>query len=149
VGRRPLLVHGALDDRHLHRRADLRVPGDCHAPQGPEVTGGRPMLRLTLVALLAAALVGCTPHNPNDDSPVSLNREDADCLVVIAIDLSGSFLDMMAKDGRAYAFTLRVADTYFRSSIGTKNRLVIAQLSATDRALLWDGTPAQLREEFP
>src|SRR3989442_11933800 len=55
----------------------------------------------------------------------------------------------MTRDGKGYEFTMRVADRYFRNSIGSNNRLIIAQLSATDRALLWDGTPVQLRQDFP
>src|SRR3989442_16036297 len=55
----------------------------------------------------------------------------------------------MTRDGKGYEFTMRVADRYFRNSIGSNNRLIIAQLSATDRALLYDGTPVQLRQDFP
>ncbi len=105
----------------------------------------------SLFALAAALLVaGCTKYSEQDDAPqVSLGREDADCMIVIAVDLSGSFADQMTRDGKAYAFTMRVADNYFRNSIGTKNRIVIAQLSAPDRQpLLWDGTPVQLRQDF-
>jgi hypothetical protein len=99
--------------------------------------------------LLAPLVGGCSPHVENDTPPVSLGREDADMLVVIGLDLSGSFADRMAEDGKGYEFTMRVADNYFRNSIGTNNRIVIAQLSGNDRALLWDGTPVQLRQSFP
>src|SRR5262245_32506304 len=104
-----------------------------------------------LPAFLAAAILvcGCTKHTDQADQQISLGREDADYLVVIAVDLSGSFADLMTRDGKGYEFTMRVADKYFRNSIGTTNRIVIAQLSGTERALLWDGTPVQLRQDFP
>jgi hypothetical protein len=102
-------------------------------------------------ALALIALAGCSKHTKQDDSmQLSLGREDADYIVVIAIDLSGSFADRMTYDGKGYAFTMRVADNYFRNSIGTKNRIIIAQLSAPNRQpLLWDGTPIELRQDFP
>ncbi len=102
-----------------------------------------------LSAFTVAVLIGgCTRHTEQDTQQVSLGREDAEYLVLIALDLSGSFADKMTREGKGYEFTMRVADRYFRNSIGTSNRIVIAQLSATDRALLWDGTPVQLRQDF-
>src|SRR5438105_4162099 len=106
---------------------------------------------LVFLAFAALLLVGCTKHSEQDDATqVSLGREDADFMIVIAVDLSGSFADKMTHDGKGYEFTMRVADNYFRNSIGTRNRIIIAQLSAPDRQpLLWDGTPVQLRQDFP
>lgn len=106
--------------------------------------------RIRTAAAAALLVAGCTKHSDDlDQRVVSLERENSDGIVLIAIDLSGSFADFMTRDGKAYEFILRVADGYFRNSIGTNNRIVIAQLSATDRALLWDGTPVQLRQDFP
>lgn len=103
-----------------------------------------------LLALVAAVafIGGCTRYTEKDEQQVSLGREDAEYLIVIGLDLSGSFADRMTRDGKGYEFTMRVADQYFRNSIGTNNRIIIAQLSATNRALLWDGTPVQLRQDF-
>lgn len=103
-------------------------------------------LAAVLLPLLGA---GCTKVSDQAAHPVSLGREDADTMIVIALDLSGSFADRMTKDGKGHAFSMRVCDTYFRNSVGTQNRLVLTQLSATDRSLLWDGTPVQLRQDFP
>ncbi|HYV34819.1 MAG TPA: hypothetical protein VE988_03885 [Gemmataceae bacterium] len=103
-----------------------------------------------MVMITPAVLVcGCTKHTDQTDEQISIAREDAECIVVIAIDLSGSFADLMTRDGKAYDFTCRVLDKYFRNSVGTNNRVIIAQLSATNRALLFDGTPMQLRQRFP
>jgi hypothetical protein len=111
----------------------------------------RTFLRLSAAALVeAAALTGCKRRSDDKkDDTVSVGGEDADCLVLIAVDLSGSFAVPMAEQGKAHEFVLRVADTYFRNSIGTNNRIVISQLSGVDRPLLWDGTPVQLRRDFP
>lgn len=111
------------------------------------------MLKRSLFALLALAIAafsgGCTRHTEKDEPQVSLGREDAEYLIVIALDLSGSFADKMTRDGKGYEFTMRVNDNYFRNSIGTNNRIIIAQLSAANtRALLWDGTPVQMRQQF-
>src|SRR5437773_873358 len=91
----------------------------------------------------ALMLAGCTKHDDKDNQQVALGREDAEYLIVIAVDMSGSLTYLMTRDGKGCEFTMRVADQYFRTSIGSNNRLIIAQLSATDRALLWDGTPVQ------
>lgn len=55
----------------------------------------------------------------------------------------------MAEDGRAYRFTLRVIDRYFRDRIGSDDKIIIGQLSGSDSPMLWEGTPAQLRRTFP
>src|ERR1051326_946905 len=105
-------------------------------------------LRCFLLVMVAASLLlaGCSRYSEQTDAEqISLGREDADYMVVIALDLSGSFADKMAREGKAYEFTTRVVDKYFRNSIGSNNRIVIAELSATNRPLLWDGTPVQLR----
>ena len=71
-------------------------------------------------------------------------------MALLVLDLSGSFAEGMAKDGVGYRFALRVIDKYFRGSIGTDDRLVIAQVSGNgDRSLLWEGKPLDLRRQFP
>lgn len=109
----------------------------------------RKRLVLGLMALAAAIPGGCTQYAETDTPRVDLNRPDGDVLLVVAIDLSGSFADLMAKDGKAYAFLTRAMDNYFRNAVGGDNRVVIAQLSAAGKEpLLWEGTPAQLRQDF-
>src|SRR4051794_13995032 len=95
------------------------------------------------LAFLAASVLfcGCTKQTDQSDQQMTLTGENAECIVVIAIDMSGSFADLMARDGKAYEFLMRVVDKYFRNSVGSSNRIILAQLSATNRALLWDGTP--------
>src|ERR1051325_206552 len=105
--------------------------------------------RFAPLMLGVVMIAGCTKHDDKDNQQIALGREDSEFLVVIAVDMSGSFADYMTRDGKGYEFTMRVADRYFRNSIGSGNRIVIAQLSATNRALLLDGTPVDLRQMFP
>lgn len=62
--------------------------------------------------------------------------------------MSGSYAHLMTQDGKAYRFTLRVADKYLRR-MDPNDRLIITQLSATEKALQWDGSPIALRRSFP
>jgi hypothetical protein len=64
--------------------------------------------------------------------------------------MSGSYSEQMRTDsGKAYRFLMRVVDAFFRDRIGSNDRIVITQISSVDRAMLWDGSPRALREEFP
>src|SRR5260221_7457613 len=107
---------------------------------------------IMLVALLAAAgltLTGCEQVSREETGSV-LNAQDPEFVLCVAIDLSGSFAEMMSEgNGRAYRFLLSAIDRYFRGTVGDNVRIIIAQLSATDRPLLWDGTPRTLRKQFP
>jgi hypothetical protein len=102
------------------------------------------ILATLLVATLAA---GCEKRHEAVDS--TFGQIESDYVLTIVVDLSGSFVQKMAEDGKAYDFTLRVVDRYFRDRIGTNDRILIAQISGADQALLWEGTPVDLRHEFP
>ncbi len=109
------------------------------------------MFKFLFIAASMALLAGCGPPvQPGSVAPVDLNRADGECLVVVAIDMSGSFAAKMTRDGKAFAFLTRVVDNYFKNSIGDDDRLVIAQLSQDGRRpLLWEGKPQDLRRDFP
>ena len=69
-------------------------------------------------------------------------------VVVLAVDLSGSFLDLMAEKGKAWEMLLRVIDRYLRGN--GHEKLILVQLSAAGtEPMLWDGSPVQLRKDFP
>ncbi len=78
-----------------------------------------------------------------------LATAETEYVITIVLDLSGSFEQLMAEEGKGYEFAQAVIDKYFRDRIGTHDQLIIAQISAEDRALLWQGTPQELREDFP
>jgi hypothetical protein len=100
-----------------------------------------------MAAMLAATLtVGCTKLDPSEQTV--FDRPETEQIIVIAMDLSGSFADLMTKDGLAYRFVLATVDRYLRENSGGDGRLVIAQLSATGNPLLWEGKPSDLRRHF-
>lgn len=112
-----------------------------------------------LCAALSLSLVlgGCTPIESDVASPagggvqtISLGTTDdnEELCVLLVLDLSGSFLQRFAGDGVAYEFTKRIIDRYFRASMGTEDQLILAQISGTERSLLWKGTPLALQREF-
>src|SRR5258708_19564846 len=90
---------------------------------------------------------GCGPIREIPSTVLAPDEDEHVACVVI--DLSGSFEHMMAEDGKAYDFVLQVIDRFFRDRIGTRDKLIIAQVSASDRLLLWHGTPQELRQQFP
>ena len=104
------------------------------------------MTRL-LVLVLAVFAVGCEQRDTVSTSP--FHQEECEYALLIAIDLSDSFKEYMAENGKAYDFVLHAVDQYFRARIGGNDQLIIAQLSGSKRPLLWQGTPHQLRREFP
>jgi hypothetical protein len=91
-------------------------------------------------------LTGCQQRAEQSESV--FRTDDGEYVLTIVLDMSGSFQEMMAEDGKAWAFVSQVIDRYFRDRLGRNDKLILAQLSANDRALLWRGTPLQLRQEF-
>lgn len=110
---------------------------------------GRVVVACAFLAVLATAVLlpGCEKRRNDSASP--LVAEDIDYVLIMVFDLSGSFTDLMAHRGKAYAFALRVMDRYFRDRLGENDRIIIGQISATDKALIYDGSPVRLRREFP
>lgn len=106
------------------------------------------MNRSMAIVLLVSTLVGCTPRANSSRGDAVVLREERGCVVTVLLDLSGSFHAQMVDGGKAHAFCLAILDTYFKDRIGEKDEIVIAQVSGADRALLWQGTPLQLRRDF-
>ena len=107
----------------------------------------RLVIALALLALLSTQS-GCEPRHENPDHASPIVHQDSEYVLAILLDLSGSFTELMTKDGKAYRFAMRVADKYLRR-MDSNDRLIISQLSATNKALLWDGSPIALRRSFP
>ncbi len=101
---------------------------------------------ITFASLFVLVALGCTKRIPTE--PTVFAQADDEYQLTIMVDLSGSFADKMADEGHAYRFALRVIDEYFRNRIGFNDKLIIAQISATE-PLLWEGKPLDLRREFP
>lgn len=100
-----------------------------------------------LIPVFAMLALGCEKV---EESQVStLQPESCEYVVMVAIDMSQSFCKQMAEDGKAYDFMQQVVEKYFRDRIGGNDQIIITQLSGNNRPLLWQGTPFQLRKNFP
>lgn len=102
---------------------------------------------LIILSVLCVLMVGCSKKQHVEEAVFA--KDEGQHVVSILLDMSGSFEDLMAERGKAYSFCLQVIDRYFREKIGTKDRLVISMISGSDRALLWEGRPLELRKDFP
>lgn len=104
---------------------------------------------LGTIAICMLLIPGCAPYQPPPQPPSVLGHNDTEYVVMIVMDLSGSFADLMTDQGKGYNFAMAVYNDYFASRVGsTKDKLIIAQLSGNDRSLVWQGTPLQLRQQF-
>lgn len=106
------------------------------------------MRKYTVPALVVCLLAGCE-RVAQEESRSPIGMREAEYLVAVVPDLSGSFRHLMAEgDGKAYRFLMAVIDRYFRDRLGSNDRLIVSQISATQNTLLWDGQPKQLRSHF-
>ena len=105
--------------------------------------------RLTGIFLLTLLIGQSGCIRQMDQQEAIFGRIESDHVCAVMIDMSGSFSHRMANDGDAYRFCMAIVDRYFRSSLGSNNRIIIAQISGTDRPLLFEGTPLELRQRFP
>ncbi|SRR5712691_5390485 len=92
-------------------------------------------------------LFGCEKRRERQEA--ILGEDDSRFVLAIVLDMSGSFAQLMAEEGKGYEFAMLVIDRYFRDRIGTRDKIVFAQISGADRKLLWEGTATALRQEFP
>lgn len=111
------------------------------------VARSRWLVVLMGILVLTMLLPGCQQRADTDDLPVT--AQDHDYVLLIAIDLSGSYAHLVQEQGRAYRFLQRAMARFFQNRAGANDRIVLAQLSGTVPALLWDGSPETLRAEFP
>ena len=103
------------------------------------------MRPLFLALALLAASAGCSAPEP----PAPFRQDEPENLLCVVIDLSGSYADKMTQDGRAYRFLTALCDRFFTDLAGGHNRVVVSQISGRSEAVLWDGRPERLRQQFP
>jgi hypothetical protein len=95
------------------------------------------------------AVCGCTPRSPSALEEGFVLHQPRGYVLTVLLDLSGSFSDRMVDDGKAWEFLLTVIDEYFKNRVGENDEIIVAQISGNrGRALLWKGTPSQLRSDF-
>ncbi len=99
------------------------------------------------IALFVLLFVGCEKYVETDSSPIQAPSREY--MLVFVLDTSGSFTTKMFEgDGLGYTFFLKASDQFFRDRMGADDRIVISQLSANTKTLLWEGTPLSLRKRF-
>jgi hypothetical protein len=96
--------------------------------------------------IAAAVLTGCEPAG--DARREIIAPEDCKFKLAVIVDMSPSFASLMADQGQAYQMLLEVVDRYLRDTIGSQDRIILAQISGKQPALIWDGTSLELRQQF-
>jgi hypothetical protein len=99
-----------------------------------------------LIIFSAVLIAGCEQHP--GQSPETFAPEDSTYKLCLIVDMSTSYDHLMAEQGRAREALLTVVDTYFRDRVGGSDKLILAQISAKEPALIWEGTPQDLRDQF-
>ncbi len=106
------------------------------------------LLLLTLVCLMASQL-SCEQRSI-DPARSPIVQQKHDFILAVVMDLSGSFHHRMFGDNaRGYHFFLEVSETFFRDRMGEQDQLLLAQISGSNKGLLWQGDPMDLRRSFP
>jgi hypothetical protein len=104
-------------------------------------------MRALFIIGVALSLAGCERYVVVESSPI--HAVERGYILAIVLDTSGSFAQTMFEGDRAgYRFFLRASDQFFRDRMGENDRILITQLSAEDRTLLWEGPPLSLRRRF-
>jgi hypothetical protein len=105
------------------------------------------MRKLCVTVCCFLSVCGCEEYVATD-SP-ALSAVQRDYVLAFVLDTSGSFVPRMF-DGKelGYKFFIKASDQYFRNRMGDHDRILISQLSANYRTLLWEGAPLALRRRF-
>jgi hypothetical protein len=113
--------------------------------------------RLGLASVMALLLItGCTRATPGgsgvpepNDAPESpLARDQYDYVLLIAVDKSTSFVDLMKPGGRAFEFMNKTISSYFHHRISNNDYLIVSVLSGSRQSIVWTGAPGAIRADF-
>jgi hypothetical protein len=107
------------------------------------------MKKLSLLLVLSLSVTGCEQYVEVETSPIGVVEREY--VLAFVLDTSGSFYPRMFGGNEvAYKFFLRASDQFFMNRIGEGklDRILISQLSADNRTLLWEGPPLSLRRKF-
>jgi hypothetical protein len=98
--------------------------------------------------VLIVTAPGCE-RRVRDANASPLGKDESTYKLMIVLDLSGSFRDLMIDSGAAWKFTLSCVDKYFRGRIGNESdQIILCQISGGTRSIIWQGSPRSLRERF-
>ena len=99
-----------------------------------------------ILMLVTAALVGCTPAAPPQNNPSPLNIEPPSYVLIVVLDLSGSYAKFM-DDGKAWNAVSKTIREFYRNRMGEHDKLVIGQISGVTVAPIFSGSPKAFGRE--
>ncbi len=102
-------------------------------------------------AFLLILAAGCTPATEKrgpEGGPSPIDRDPYEYVLLVAVDKSSSFDTLMKPGGRGLEFLNDTVTHYFQNRLGSNDCLIVTQLSGNRQAVLWQGSPRQLRTEF-
>jgi hypothetical protein len=106
-------------------------------------------MRRILIAIICCSLCvfGCEEYVATETAPITGVQRDY--ILAFVLDTSGSFLpQLFGGKERGYRFFTKASELFFRNRTGEHDRILISQLSASDRTLLWEGAPLLLQRRF-
>lgn len=105
-------------------------------------------VRCVLAVLLLLGLL-LVPGCEEVDQSAAFQPDESGTVIMVVMDLSPSFQHHMVDDGAAYDFVMHALHAYHDSRIGSKDRLLLAQISGTRKSVMFDGSPEELRDRYP
>ena len=109
------------------------------------------LLLTAWVCCILAACVGCTPatqEQAGEPAASPFNREPYDHVLILAVDESESFKDLMKPGGKGIEFANAAVEKYLSDRAGQNDYLVVTSMCGNFQSILWAGSPHTLREEF-
>lgn len=104
------------------------------------------MLRKLSIILFGLCLFGGCVKSVDQSQSAPFEKKEYDAILSIVIDQSSSFDAEWT--ARAYTFFLKLMDQYFRETSGSNVKVILSQMSGSDKVVVFDGTPNELRAKF-
>lgn len=108
------------------------------------------VLLLVSLSVLLSACGGGKKAEEDEDNPMVFDDDRTEYVLATVFDLSGSYRQMLDKDdGKALMYFSRLKDQFFRDRLGADDRILLAQISRKEKAVLYDGSPRAFQSTFP
>lgn len=104
------------------------------------------IIRLSIFTSMLSALAGCTPATPPQPQSAALTIEPPSYVLIIVLDLSGSYARFM-DDGKAWNAVTKTIREFYRNRMGENDKLVIGQISGVTVAPIFSGSPKAFGRE--
>lgn len=104
--------------------------------------------RIWVFIALLVTPIGCI-QEPVTQAHRPFEARELDACLAIAIDMSGSFRDSWEKDGKAFRLFFEMMEQFFNEQVGEETEVILCQISNNEQAVIFQGTPEQLKRRFP